>query len=197
MNRTAHTHGHLSHLLAVLVLAAAQAKAEESATPRRIVVSIPDRKLALIEGDRVLKIYDVAVGKPSTPSPQGEFAIVHRIPQPTWYGPNKTVGPGKENPLGTRWLGLSVAGYGIHGTNRPESIGKAASKGCIRMRNADVEELFEFVQVGMAVELSVESAELFLSKLEPKGENSNAVVEISADRDRSAGALGGGLHPRL
>lgn len=86
MNRTAHIHGNLSRLVAMLVLAAAQAKAEESATPRRIVVSIPDRKLALLEGEQVLKVYDVAVGKPSTPSPQGEFAIIHRIPQPTWYG---------------------------------------------------------------------------------------------------------------
>jgi lipoprotein-anchoring transpeptidase ErfK/SrfK len=197
MNRAAHIHGNFSRLMAVLVLAAAQAKAEESAAPRRIVVSIPDRKLALLEGERVLKVYDVAVGKPSTPSPQGEFAIIHRIPQPTWYGPKKTVAPGKDNPLGTRWLGLSAAGYGIHGTNRPDSIGKAASHGCIRMRNADVEELFELVKVGVTVELSVETTELFLSKTEPKGENTNAVVEISADRDRLNPALGGGLPPRL
>jgi len=183
--------------MAVLVLAAAQAKAEESAAPRRIVVSIPDRKLALLEGERVLKVYDVAVGKPSTPSPQGEFAIIHRIPQPTWYGPKKTVAPGKDNPLGTRWLGLSAAGYGIHGTNRPDSIGKAASHGCIRMRNADVEELFDLVKVGVTVELSVETTELFLSKTEPKGDNTNAVVEISADRDRLNSTLGGGLPPRL
>jgi lipoprotein-anchoring transpeptidase ErfK/SrfK len=197
MNRTAHIHGNLSRLVAVLVLAAAQAKAEESATPRRIVVSIPDRKLALLEGEQVLKVYDVAVGKPSTPSPQGEFAIIHRIPQPTWYGPKKIVAPGKDNPLGTRWLGLSAAGYGIHGTNRPDSIGRAASHGCIRMRNADVEELFELVKLGVTVEISVETAELFMSKTESKGETSNAVVEISADRDRGNSALGGGLHPRL
>ncbi|MGC4053198.1 MAG: L,D-transpeptidase [Paludibaculum sp.] len=104
---------------------------------------------------------NVAVGKSTTPSPSGTFEIVNRIPNPTWYGPNKVVGPGKTNPVGTRWMGLSAKGYGIHGTNRPDSIGKAASKGCIRMRNEDVEELFELVHVGATVELSVETSDLF------------------------------------
>jgi lipoprotein-anchoring transpeptidase ErfK/SrfK len=67
------------------------------------------------------------------------------------------VPPGPSNPLGTRWLGLSVKGFGIHGTNVPQSIGKNASHGCIRMRNSDVEELFELVQVGDAVEIYNES----------------------------------------
>ena len=61
--------------------------------------------------------------------------------------------PGKCNPLGTRWLGLSRKGYGIHGTNRPNSIGRNASHGCIRMRNREVEELFKMVAVGEKVEL--------------------------------------------
>jgi lipoprotein-anchoring transpeptidase ErfK/SrfK len=63
------------------------------------------------------------------------------------------VGPGKNNPLGTRWMGLGYKGYGIHGTNVPSSIGKAASHGCIRMRQHDVEELFALVDVGTTVEL--------------------------------------------
>lgn len=63
----------------------------------------------------------------------------------------KTVAPGKDNPWAPAWLGLSAAGYGIHGTNRPDSIGRAASHGCIRMRNADVEELFELVKLGVTV----------------------------------------------
>ena len=65
----------------------------------------------------------------------------------------RVVPPGKANPLGTRWLGLSKKGYGIHGTNAPGSIGRNASHGCIRMRNRDVEELFELVAVGDMVEL--------------------------------------------
>jgi L,D-transpeptidase ErfK/SrfK len=142
----------LMKMMAILAIAAGDAFAGE----KRIVVSIPDRKLILLEGSRVLKIYDVAVGKPSTPSPAGEFQIVNRVPNPTWYGPGKIVSPGRQNPLGTRWMGLSAKGYGIHGTNAPRSIGKAASHGCIRMRKHDLEELFELVNVGVPVELRSE-----------------------------------------
>jgi L,D-transpeptidase ErfK/SrfK len=139
-------------LMAILAIAATDAFAGE----KRIVVSIPDRKLVLLDGTRVVKIYDVAVGKASTPSPAGQFQIVNRVPNPTWYAPGKIVGPGRQNPLGTRWMGLSAKGYGIHGTNAPRSIGKAASHGCIRMRKHDLEELFELVNVGVPVELRSE-----------------------------------------
>jgi L,D-transpeptidase ErfK/SrfK len=139
-------------LMAILAIAATDAVAGE----KRIVVSIPDRKLVLLDGTRVVRIYDVAVGKASTPSPAGQFQIVNRVPNPTWYAPGKIVGPGQQNPLGTRWMGLSAKGYGIHGTNAPRSIGKAASHGCIRMRKHDLEELFELVNVGVPVELRSE-----------------------------------------
>ena len=122
----------------------------------RIVVSIPDRKLALIEDGRVVKIYRVAVGADVSPSPAGEFRIVHRIPQPTYYVPGKVIPPGPANPLGTRWLGLSQKSFGIHGTNEPRSIGRNSSHGCIRMRNRDVEDLFARVRAGDRVELVVE-----------------------------------------
>lgn len=139
----------LMKLMAILAIAASDAVAGD----KRIVVSIPDRKLVLLDGTRVVKIYNVAVGKPSTPSPAGQFQIVNRVPNPTWYAPGKIVGPGNQNPLGSRWMGLSAKGYGIHGTNAPRSIGKAASHGCIRMRKHDLEELFELVNVGVPVEL--------------------------------------------
>lgn len=139
-------------LAAILTMAAGDALADERT--RRIVVSIPDRKLVLLDGTRVLRVYDVAVGKPSTPSPEGVFEVANRIPEPTWYGDKRgPVGPGKNNPLGSRWIGLSKKGYGIHGTNAPRSIGKAASHGCIRMAKHDVEELFELIGVGATVEL--------------------------------------------
>jgi lipoprotein-anchoring transpeptidase ErfK/SrfK len=139
-------------LVAILAAAATEVMAEGAT--RRLVISIPDRKVALIEDGRVLKVYPVAVGKPSTPSPKGSFQIASHVQHPTWYHPGKVVGPGPANPLGTRWMGLGYRGYGIHGTNMPLSIGKAASHGCIRMRNHDVEELFELVQVGDPVELT-------------------------------------------
>ena len=117
------------------ILAAAAAEVYGEGATRKLVISIPDRKIALIEDGRVVKVFPVAVGKASTPSPHGTFHIASRVVNPTWYNPGKVVGPGPANPLGTRWMGLGFKGYGIHGTNRPSSIGKAASHGCIRMRN--------------------------------------------------------------
>jgi L,D-transpeptidase ErfK/SrfK len=150
----------ISKLAAAVALAAAEVRAEERRADR-IVVSIPDRKLVLLSGDQALKVYDVAVGKASTPSPEGEFRIINRIPNPAWYAPGKVVAPGKANPLGTRWMGLSAKGYGIHGTNAPKSIGKAASHGCIRMRATDLEELFDMVSIGVVVEIHGERPEIF------------------------------------
>jgi L,D-transpeptidase ErfK/SrfK len=141
-------------LLAILATAATEVFAEDAT--RRLIVSIPDRKIVLMEDGRVVKVYPIAVGKNSTPSPNGNFHIASRVAKPTWYKPGKTVGPGPANPLGTRWMGLGFKGYGIHGTNMPNSIGQAASHGCIRMRNHDVEELFELVQVGDPVDLVIE-----------------------------------------
>ena len=145
----------LAALTGVMFLAAAEALAQDNSPrlARRIVVSIPDRKLAVVEGDHVVRIFETAVGAPKSPSPTGTFQIVNHIADPTWYGPGKIVAPGKCNPLGTRWMGLSRKGYGIHGTNRPDSIGHNASHGCIRMRNREVEELFQMVAVGDQVEL--------------------------------------------
>jgi lipoprotein-anchoring transpeptidase ErfK/SrfK len=141
---------HEIRLAAVLMAASFNAYADQ----RRIVISVPNRTLVLFEGDQILKIYQVAVGKPSTPTPTGEFQMINHVTNPTWYGPDGPVAPGRDNPLGTRWMGLSFKGYGIHGTNAPGSIGKAASHGCIRMRQHDLEELFELVDVGDAVQLT-------------------------------------------
>ena len=119
----------------------------------RILISIPDRTLSLMVDGQVVGTYDVAVGKPSTPTPEGEYRVVARLVNPTYFGHTAVVAPGPNNPLGTRWMGLSAKGYGIHGTNAPASIGKAASHGCIRMRQADLEEVFELVDIGTPVEL--------------------------------------------
>lgn len=154
-------------LAAVLLLGAAgnaqshgSHEAEKAGpTTRKIIVSIPDRRLALIEDGEVKKVFTVAVGKDSTPSPSGSFHIVNRVSQPTYYHKGKVIPSGPVNPLGTRWIGLSEHGYGIHGTNAPTSIGKAASHGCIRMARADLEQLFELVRSGDAVEIRAERDE--------------------------------------
>jgi hypothetical protein len=120
---------------------------------REIVVSLEDRRLALIEDGEIKKVYTVAVGTPSTPSPEGTFTIQRRVANPTYQHEGKTVLPGPNNPVGTRWMGLSKPGYGIHGTNEPRSIGKAASHGCIRMARTDLEEFYTLVAVGDTVRL--------------------------------------------
>jgi hypothetical protein len=122
-------------------------------TVRRVVISIPERKLVLVTDGRVVKVYRVAVGAKVSPSPRGEFRITVRIPEATYYHAGVIVPSGEQSPIGTRWMGLNQQGYGIHGTNAPGSIGKASSHGCIRMRNRDAEELFEMVRVGDVVEI--------------------------------------------
>jgi lipoprotein-anchoring transpeptidase ErfK/SrfK len=129
------------------------------ATARLILVSIPDRKMALFANGKVIRIYSVAVGKASTPSPLGEFTIVTRVSNPTYYHKGHVIGAGKSNPVGTRWMGLSAKGYGIHGTNQPGSIGKAESTGCIRLAKRDLEELFRLVDVGDTVQIRSERDE--------------------------------------
>ena len=126
---------------------------------RVVVVSIPDRKLAVIESGNVIATFSVAVGAAASPSPTGEFQIVSRVSDPTYYRPGTVIPSGKDNPVGTRWMGLSQKGYGIHGTNAPRSVGHAASHGCIRLRNRDMERLFTMLRVGDAVQIHGERDE--------------------------------------
>ncbi len=107
-----------------------------------IVIDIEKLRLTLYAGGYPYRSYPVAVGKPSTPSAVGQWRVRNK-------GIN--VGP----PFGTRWMGLSVPWgvYGVHGTNNPGSIGTAASGGCIRMFNWNVEELYEWVEIGTPVHI--------------------------------------------
>ncbi len=158
-----------SRVAIALVLLAGKARAAEKSAAsddypgaipvRRIVISLTDRKLALLEDGLVVKVYDTAVGAPKSPSPVGTFQVVNRVALPTYYANGKVIPPGKKNPLGTRWIGLSLKGFGIHGTNVPKSIGRAASHGCIRLRNDDAEELFERVRPGDVVEFHAQRNE--------------------------------------
>ncbi len=135
------------------------------AIERRIVVSIPDRRLAVIENGRIVLKFRVSVGAPASPSPAGEFHVINRVTNPVYYHPGEVIPAGPDNPVGPRWIGLNIKGYGIHGTNEPRLIGRDVSHGCIRLRNRDVKRLFARVRVGDVVELlaarDVETADLF------------------------------------
>lgn len=111
-----------------------------SPSPFEIIINVGAKRLTVYRNGSIYREYIVATGKPSTPTPTGNFEIV-----------NKEIDPG--GPYGTRWLGLSAKGYGIHGTNNPPSIGTAASNGCIRMYNEDIEALFDITTVGTPVRI--------------------------------------------
>ena len=169
MNRAAQNIGNNATktlVVTVLILACAIPLCAQDSEPddeddsnRTVLVSLVDRKLAVIEDGVVVATFQVAVGADVTPSPTGEFKVVSRVENPTYYHPGTVIPAGKNNPVGTRWLGLSQKGYGIHGTNAPGSIGQAASHGCIRLRNSDVEKLFTMVQVGDTVQIRGERDE--------------------------------------
>jgi lipoprotein-anchoring transpeptidase ErfK/SrfK len=124
----------------------------------RIVVDLSDLTLRLyLAGDQV-RSYRVAAGQSAYPTPTGTYAVITMIEHPTWYPPDsewakdsEPIPPGIENPLGTRWIGTSAPGVGIHGTPDDASIGTHASHGCIRMHIPDVEDLFSRVARGMTV----------------------------------------------
>ena len=125
---------------------------------RRIVVDLSQLRLFLYQGDSLMRSYPVAVGQPAYPTPTGSYSVVSKVMNPTWYPPNsdwakdaKPIPPGVTNPLGTRWIGTTAPGVGIHGTPDDASIGTYASHGCIRMHIPDVERLFSDVVIGMRV----------------------------------------------
>ena len=116
-----------------------------------IVVDKSQNQLLLTENDQFVKAYTVATGKDNS-TPVGTFTVVNRLLDPVWYTQGAVVPPDSpENILGTRWLGISEQGYGIHGSIDPTTIGKQVTAGCIRMTNSDIEELFDIVPVGTEV----------------------------------------------
>jgi lipoprotein-anchoring transpeptidase ErfK/SrfK len=123
-----------------------------------IVIHRSAHRLNLYHGMRSWQAFGVAVGQPAYPTPLGRFDIVVMWRNPWWFPPASPwaqgaspIPPGPGNPLGTRWMGLSAPGVGIHGTPDPASIGYSASHGCIRMLIPQAEWLFQHVQVGTPV----------------------------------------------
>jgi lipoprotein-anchoring transpeptidase ErfK/SrfK len=124
-----------------------------------IVIRRGSNLLTLYNGMKVVRRFHVATGQNIYPTPLGRFQIVVKWKNPWWYPPTndawakglKPVPPGPNNPLGTRWMGLSSPGVGIHGTDEPASIGYSLSHGCIRMLVPQAEWLFDHVDVGTPV----------------------------------------------
>jgi hypothetical protein len=123
-----------------------------------IVIRRGSNRLYLYDGMRFWRVFGVATGQSAYPTPLGRWEIVVKWRNPWWYPPSsswargqKPIPPGPGNPLGTRWMGLSASGVGIHGTPDDTSIGYSASHGCIRMHIPDAEWLFNHVSIGTTV----------------------------------------------
>jgi lipoprotein-anchoring transpeptidase ErfK/SrfK len=123
-----------------------------------IVIRRGSNRLFLYQGTRYRRVFAVATGQSRYPTPLGRFSVVVKWRNPWWYPPRSSwaagqspIPPGPNNPLGTRWMGLSAPGVGIHGTPSDSSIGYSVSHGCIRMHIPEAEWLFNHVVIGTPV----------------------------------------------
>lgn len=122
----------------------------------RLVVQRGKRRVVVYRGTTVLAKYPIAVGKTGWETPIGDFKVLTKEENPIFksFKTGMIIGPGPDNPLGVRWIGIWTDGktqLGFHGTDEPELIGKAVSHGCIRMHNKDVVALYELVEMGTMV----------------------------------------------
>jgi len=149
-----------------------------------IEIDLIRRELYFYQGDRLSRTYPVAIGKPATPSPVGEWTIINKkiLNYPSIFG--------------TRWMGLSNPGYGIHGTNNSSSIGKAVSLGCIRMYNHNIEELFKQVSMGTKVIIYKGSSpnNNQINYLDIKPSPSNPKVPLSIIENQQHNSTSGKTH---
>ena len=120
----------------------------------KILVDKSQNVLTLLSDNDIIKVYRVSTGENNC-TPVGNFKIVNKITNPVWYT-EKAIVPAEspDNILGSRWMGFNLAGYGIHGTTSPEKIGQQATKGCVRMINAEVEELYKIIPIGTEVAIA-------------------------------------------
>lgn len=122
----------------------------------RLVIRLSDRRVYVYRGDAVETSFPVAIGRSGWDTPTGEFRVFSMLEDPGWTNPftDEVFPPGPENPLGERWIAFWTDGtnqIGFHGTPNRDSVGQAASHGCIRLYNEDVRELYQLVGIGTPV----------------------------------------------
>ncbi len=124
----------------------------------RVVVDLSDRRIYHYHGSKLTAKYPVAVGQKGWETPIGSFKITRMEKNPVWQQPitKEVVQPGMKNPLGDRWIGFWTDGttqIGFHGTPDETKIGLAISHGCLRMRNQDIRQFYEKVDLGTPVKV--------------------------------------------
>lgn len=122
----------------------------------QLIIRLSDRRVYVYRRDRLLASYPIAVGREGWETPTGEYKVIQKIQEPSWEHPftGEIIPPGPDNPLGVRWIGFWTDGtnyIGFHGTPNEDTVGQAASHGCIRMLNQDVLLLFDKVTIGTPV----------------------------------------------
>lgn len=118
-----------------------------------ILVEKSKNMLTLLKDGDIFKIYTVSTGKDNC-TPVGTFKVEEKMVKPTWYKVGATIAPDSgDYELGTRWIGISAKGYGIHGTKNEKTIGCQETAGCVRMKNADVEEVYDIIPSGTEVKI--------------------------------------------
>lgn len=139
--------------------APATAPAPDIKPMAELIVDLSDRRLYWHLDDQLYKSYPIAVGQKGWETPRGIFHVLYKKKDPSWQHPimpDRIVPPGPDNPLGAAWIGFLVNGnqqIGFHGTSDESGIGQAISHGCIRLRNADILELYEAAEVGWVVRI--------------------------------------------
>lgn len=122
----------------------------------KLELRLSERQLLVYRGEMLIANYAVAVGREGWQTPTGEFSVFQKQSDPTWEHPftGELVPPGPDNPLGSRWIGFWSDGQnsiGFHGTPDESVMGSAVSHGCVRMRNEDVQALYELVNMDTVV----------------------------------------------
>jgi len=138
-----------------------------------LVINIAEMRVYyFLKSIGMVRTYPIGIGDHGWFSPEGTFWVKEKRKKPAWYIPEslqekyqmKVMPPGPDNPLGDYWLGLSIAGYGIHGTNFPWAIGRLVTHGCIRLYPEDIEKLFPLVRVKTPVEILYEPVKVGLKE---------------------------------
>ncbi len=154
---------HYFFLIAIIVMLSLLGGSEILAEEKtKIVINIPATTLYLYQGDELIKAYRITVGRIDAPTPIGNFKVINKRINPTWYPPDgrNPILPGPNNELGTRWIGIDKPHFGIHGTIKPREIGKATSDGCVRLKNKDIEELYPYVSLKTLVEIRYQTIDV-------------------------------------
>jgi len=146
-------------VIALLIICVNVVSAEANAQQEeKITINLASRILTFWRNGKKVSMYPIAVGAPESQTPVGEFSVLEMEENPEWIDPKDTkqkVPSGEANPLGYRWMRFYKT-YGIHGTNKPSSIGEYVSNGCIRLKEENVEELYDLADIGIPVEIAYE-----------------------------------------